>query len=115
VSVALANRWRGLAIVSMSALLALILVLRRSAGLTLENVVLTLLLAMPILAPLLGVARGNRHTYRWATLCVAPYLIVGMVEAIANPGARPWAATMLATGGLWFISLVAYLRVTARS
>jgi uncharacterized membrane protein len=71
-----------------------------------------LLLSLPLLLPLAGLWQGKRYTYRWATLCVLPYFIVGLTEAVANPGTRAWAGAMLVFALTWFVGLVAYLRVT---
>jgi uncharacterized membrane protein len=66
----------------------------------------------PLLFPLRGIARGDRRTHAWATLCVVPAFVYGLTEVVANPGARPLAAMVLGTSLLLFVALVAYLRVT---
>jgi len=71
-----------------------------------------LLLSIPALAPAFGLWRRSRYTFRWATLCVIPYFVVGMTEVIANPAARLWSSVVLALSLAWFVSLIAYLRVT---
>lgn len=62
--------------------------------------------------PLPWLVRQRRKSYAAFTLCVIPYLIVGLTEAIANPPWRLWAALVLCVGFLLFVSLIAYLRVT---
>jgi uncharacterized membrane protein len=74
--------------------------------------VVAAVLLLPLLFPLPGIARGDRRTHAWATLCVMPAFVCGVTEAVANPGARPLAALMLGASLLLFFSLVAYLRVT---
>ena len=68
--------------------------------------------SLPLLAPLHGLLRGSRYTHAWATLCVLPYLVIGITESVANASVRLWAGLMLATSLLLFVGLVAYLRVT---
>lgn len=79
---------------------------------TLERTILALVYSLPLGIALPGLVRGQRYTHAWATLCVLPYLIVGVTESVANAGARWWAGAILASGLLLFIALIAYLRVT---
>lgn len=67
---------------------------------------------LPIAAPLPGLLRGSRHTYAWATLCVAPYLVYGVTEIVANPAVRVAAAAILIASLAWFVALITYLRVS---
>ena len=67
---------------------------------------------IPISLPLHGLLAGRRRTHAWATLCVLPYLVFGVMESVANPAARAAAACVAAASLLWFAALVAYLRVT---
>lgn len=69
--------------------------------------------SLPLLLPLPGLIRRNRYTYRWATLCVLPYFVVGLTEAFANQAMRWWATALLGGAIFWFISLIAYLRASA--
>lgn len=73
--------------------------------------VLCVLAVLPLLAPLPGLARGQRHTYAWASLFTVPYLVFAITELLVNPAAR-WvaAASMLLVFG-WFYSMVLFLRV----
>lgn len=66
----------------------------------------------PLLLPLPGLLRRDRRTHAWATLCVTPYFIYGVTEAVANPLARPMAAAVLFASLALCIALVAYLRLT---
>ena len=72
----------------------------------------TIALLLPVAAPTPGIVRGSRRTYAWATLCVAPYLVYGITEVIANPAVRGAAAAILFASLAWFIALVWYLRVS---
>jgi len=72
----------------------------------------TIALLLPLAAPIPGIVRGVRRTYAWATLCVAPYFIYGITEVIANPAVRGAAAAILFASFAWFVTLVAYLRLS---
>lgn len=81
-------------------------------ALTRDTAIVAALFAIPLLLPWPGLLRGRRYTHAWATLCVTPCLVLGLVEAVANPGGRLWAALCVALSLLLFTSLVFYLRVT---
>jgi uncharacterized membrane protein len=104
--------WRIAAIGAAFALLALVLAWHLLPTPTLGDAIVAIVLSIPLIAPLPGLWRGNRYTYRWATLCVVPYFIVGLTEVIANPVSRIQSAAMLVLALAWFVTLVAYLRVT---
>lgn len=72
----------------------------------------TIVLLLPVAAPTPGIVCGIRRTYAWATLCVAPYLVYGITEVIANPAVRGAAAAILFASLAWFVALVWYLRVS---
>ena len=72
----------------------------------------TIALLLPVAAPIPGIVRGIRRTYAWATLCVAPYFVYGITEVIANPAVRGAAAAILFASFAWFVTLVAYLRLS---
>ncbi len=57
--------------------------------------------------------RGRRQAA--ATLLTAPYLGYGLMELLANPGARPWAASLVLAAGALFVALIASLRLSRRS
>jgi uncharacterized membrane protein len=71
-----------------------------------------LVLCIPALAPFAGTALAHRYTFKWATLCVTPYFIVGLTETVANPASRSWVGTVLGLALVWFVALVGFLRVT---
>jgi len=76
------------------------------------NLAWTIALLIPVAAPLRGLVRGTRRTYAWATLCVAPYFIYGITEAVANPAVRGTAGVILFASLAWFVALVSYLRMS---
>jgi uncharacterized membrane protein len=70
------------------------------------------LAALPLLAPLSGLARGRRHTYAWATLFAIPYLAFAMTELLVNPAARWVAALSLLLVFAWFCTMILFLRAS---
>lgn len=78
-----------------------------------SDIIWALLLCIPLALPTHGLWRGKRYTHAWATLCVIPYFIVGVTEAVADPAQRIWAAVCLGLALLLFAALIAYLRLSA--
>ena len=72
----------------------------------------TAIITMPLWLPLPWLIRGNRFTYAAMTLCVIPYFVLGVTEAVANPAARWWAGLCLIGALALFVVLIAYLRLT---
>ena len=69
--------------------------------------------AVLLLAPLFGILRGKRYTYKWVSLFVQFYLLEGLVRATSEHGLAQWLAigeTVLA--GILFISVILYIRAT---
>lgn len=79
---------------------------------TLAGLGIAFLLSIPLLAPWSGLLRAHRFTHVWATLCVMPYLVMGVMEAIADPAHRAWATACVAFALAFFAALILYLRVT---
>ncbi len=73
------------------------------------------LLLLPVLLPLRGIALGRRRAYAWATLCVTPYFLYGLTEVIANPALRATAGAILFASLAWFVTLVIGLRAARRA
>lgn len=63
-----------------------------------------------IFAPALR--RGERRKYAALTLCVVLYLVLALMELIANPAARLLASVMLLLAFALFVLAIAYLRVS---
>jgi len=68
--------------------------------------------SVPLLAPLPGLLKGKRYTHSWATLCVLPYFVVGVTEAVANMASRRWSLALLGAALLWFFAMISYLRAS---
>jgi len=110
-----ATAWQRLALVLLGALIALVILWQCFTPGDLgpwHRVLLGALLTLPLWAPLHGLIRGQRRTFAWATLCVIPYFVIGVTEAIANPATRSWSASCLALALVLFVSLIGYLRIT---
>jgi uncharacterized membrane protein len=73
---------------------------------------LCVIAVVPLLAPLRGLLRGNRHTYAWATLFAIPYIAFAITELLANPRARWVAAMSLLLVFAWFCTMILFLRAS---
>lgn len=82
-------------------------------SLTPASAIKSLLYSIPLLLPLPGMLKGRRYTHAWATLCVLPYFITGVTEAVANPAIHGWATGLLGASLLWFFALITFLRITS--
>jgi uncharacterized membrane protein len=99
-------------LVLVGALMAVVTLWQLSGGVTPGRLSWSAALTLPLWLPLRGLIRRNRRVYAAMTLCVTPYVVLGITEAVARPGARAWAALCLICALLLFIALVAYLRLT---
>ena len=79
------------------------------------RVVLGAALALPLVVGIPFLYVGYRRAYAWQTLALAPPLVLGLTEVVANPAMRSWAALVLCAVIAAFAVLVAYLRVTRSS
>ena len=79
---------------------------------SMSHILLGLALTLPLWVPLPGLIGRKRRSYAWATLCVVPYFVLGVTEAVANPAARMWAGLCLSIALVLFVGLIGYLRVT---
>lgn len=109
----LQSRMHVLVLIAWLILLALIVTHQLLHSVSLESAGLALVYCIPLLLPLPGLLRRHRYTYKWATLCVLPYFIVGVTEAVANPAIHAWAVSLLGASLLWFFAMIGYLRVTS--
>lgn len=68
---------------------------------------------LPLLAPLMGVLRGRRYTYRWSMMLALPYFIEGVTRAYGDgPPSAGYALAEAALAALFFASALVYLRLT---
>jgi uncharacterized membrane protein len=73
------------------------------------------ILALPLIVGLPFLHAGRRRSYAGMTLALAPSLVLGLTEVVANPAMRSWAAFLLVAVIAAFALLVAYLRATRPS
>lgn len=82
---------------------------------TTARVVAGAILALPLVVGLPFLYRRRRRAYAWMTLALAPSLVLGLTEVVANSAMRGWAAFLLFGVIAVFALLVAYLRATRSS
>jgi uncharacterized membrane protein len=71
--------------------------------------------AVPLLAPLTGVLRGQVYSYQWSLLLVLAYFIEGAVRAWGDAGTAAWLAGIEVTlATAFFVSAIGYVRRTRR-
>ena len=69
--------------------------------------------AVFLLAPLFGILRGKRYTYKWVSLFVQFYLLEGLVRATSEYGlAQRLAIGETALAAILFVSVILYIRAT---
>lgn len=70
--------------------------------------------ALPLLLPLMGVLRGRRYTYQWASMLVLAYVAEGALRAFSDHGVSAALALFEALLALvFFTSAAFYARLTA--
>jgi len=69
--------------------------------------------ALPLLAPLFGVLRGRRYTFKWSTLLIWAYAAEGATRMYTDTGlAARLAFVELVLSLAYFAAAVAYLKTT---
>ena len=94
------------------ALIVLVIAWQLTEGVTVNKLLLGIGLTLPLIAPLVGLWRANRRTFAWTTLCVIPYFVIGITEAVARPDSRAWTGSCLLLALTLFVTLIAYIRLT---
>lgn len=89
---AVARRWRVATVVTATALCVLFALWHLARFSTPTALLVTLLGCLPWAFVLPGLAAGRAQSGMKALLLTTPYLGYGLMEVLANPGARPWAA-----------------------
>lgn len=107
-----AARVSTLTVAGIFALIAVVVAWQLSNAISPESMLTAAVLTCPLWAPLRGLLKRSRRTYAWATLCVIPYFILGVTEAVANPERRIWAGLCLVIALGLFVLLILYLRLT---
>jgi uncharacterized membrane protein len=100
-------------VIALVAVLCAVLVAWHAMRFTPRTATFVLAVAvLPWLFPLRGLLAGDRRTYAATTLLTLPYLAYGLMEVLANPGARAYAAATVFVAFALFVALVAYLRIS---
>ena len=68
------------------------------------------LAALPLLAPLPGLLRGSRYTYKWVGFLMLLYFCIGISESIANPDLRLYGIVTTMASLALFLSAIYYTR-----
>jgi len=69
--------------------------------------------AVVLLAPLFGILRGKRYTYKWVSLLVQLYLLEGLTRATSDRGlSQQLAIGEALLAALLFVWVVLYIRAT---
>ncbi len=72
-----------------------------------------ILKAVPLLLPLLGILKGHRYTYQWASMFILFYFTEGAVRAWADTGvSAKLAAVEIVLSVIFFTCAIFYARVT---
>ena len=75
-----------------------------------------LLKALPLLLPLLGILRGRRYTFQWASMLILAYFAEGAVRAASESGTAAVMASLEVLLSLaFFFSAIFYARLTRES
>jgi uncharacterized membrane protein len=70
---------------------------------------------LPLLAPLFGILRRKVYTYQWASMLILAYFTEGVVRGYSEAGLPALVARVeIALSLLFFLSVVAYVRTSAR-
>lgn len=95
-----------------AALIALVAWWSLGDGVDGSALALALILTVPLWLALPGLQRGTRRTYAWMSLATVFYLMLALMELVANPTARAWGALCLFAAFIVFVLLIAYLRLS---
>lgn len=69
--------------------------------------------AVLLLAPLFGILRGKRYTYKWLLLFIQFYLLEGLTRATSDSGlSRGLAITETVLAAVLFVASILYVRAT---
>ena len=69
--------------------------------------------ALPLTLPLIGILEGKRRTYQWSSMFILAYFAEGATRAWSERGGgQLLAAAELALSAVFFVSAVAYARLT---
>jgi uncharacterized membrane protein len=107
----LLERASRLAIATTALLIALLIGWQLPSATSPPRVLVAALLLLPAALVLFGLLRHRPRTRAWTILGAIPYLSLGVMELIANPGERAWAVGCTALAFAQFVMLAWLLRV----
>lgn len=71
---------------------------------------------LPLLLPLMGVLKGRRYTYQWASMLVLAYFTEGVARAWSEKGLSAWlAGGEVALSVVFFLAAIFYAKLSAPS
>jgi uncharacterized membrane protein len=108
-------RWLRLAAVCATVLLFVLIARWVIVAPSIARIVAGAVLALPFAFGAPFLYRAHRRTYGWLTLALTPPLVLGLMEAVADPAARGWSAVLVLVVFAAFALFVAYLRATRSS
>ncbi|MEW6131896.1 MAG: DUF2069 domain-containing protein [Pseudomonadota bacterium] len=71
---------------------------------------------LPLLLPLMGILKGRRYTYQWASMFILIYFTEGVMRAWSDPqpsATLAWAEIFLSVA--FFLAAIGYAKKTAPS
>ena len=72
--------------------------------------------ALPLLLPLMGILKGRRYTYQWASMLVLAYFTEGVVRAWSDQGMSAWlAGGEVVLSVVFFFTVIFYAKLSAPS
>jgi uncharacterized membrane protein len=70
--------------------------------------------ALPLLLPLMGILKGRRYTYQWASMFILIYFTEGVMRAWSDPQpAAALAVVEILLSVVFFLAAIAYAKKTA--
>lgn len=71
---------------------------------------------LPLLAPLMGILKGRRYTYQWASMLILAYFTEGVVRGWSDTGlSAGLALAELALSVVFFFAAIYYAKFSAPS
>ena len=72
--------------------------------------------ALPLLLPLMGILKGRRYTYQWASMLVMAYFTEGVARAWSDQGLSAWlAGGEVVLSVVFFFAAIFYAKLSAPS
>ncbi len=77
---------------------------------------LLMLKAVPLLLPLLGILKGRRYTYQWASMFILLYFTEGVVRAWSDTGTSAQLALIeVVLSLIFFVCAIFYAKLSRNS